>query len=87
MSREDKNKMLLFAHQWVTPFFCAGLWLFGYWLVQYIYDDTPSPIVGVAWIFIVFFLEIVVTFFDIFVGHPNVTMKSRILIPIAILLF
>lgn len=86
MSRENKNTLLLFAHQWGTPFFCAALWFFGYWLVQFLYK-TPSPIVEVAWIFIVFFLEVVVTFFDMFVGHPNAVMRSKILIPIAALLF
>ena len=76
---------MLFAHNWATPFFCASLWLFGYWLVQFLCKDS-SPIVGVAWIFIVFFLEVVVTFFDMFVEHPNIAMKSRILVPIGILL-
>lgn len=85
MSREVKNKLLLFAHQWGTPFFCAGLWFFGYWLVRFLYE-TPSSIVEVAWIFIVFFLEVVVTFFDMFVGHPNAKMRAKILIPIAALL-
>lgn len=78
--------MLLVAHQWVTPFFCASLWFFGYWLAQFLYPD-PSPVVDVAWIFIVFFLEVVVTFFDMFIGHPNLVMRARVLIPIGVLLF
>lgn len=85
LSNDIKNKLMLFAHQWVTPFFCAGLWFFGYWLVKYLYVPS-SPIIQVAWIFIVFFLEIVVTFFDMFFAHPNASIRARILIPIALVM-
>lgn len=85
LSNDIKNKLMLFAHQWVTPFFCAGLWFFGYWLVKSLYVN-PSPIIQVAWIFIVFFLEIVVTFFDMFFEHPNASIRARILIPIAVVM-
>lgn len=83
-----KEKVYYFIHSWIIPLLHAALWIIAYYGRDKFFSPYNSevwyPVVDVAILCVVFFMEIVITLFDIFFANSKYAASMSLFIPVAV---
>lgn len=84
-----KEKIYYFIHSWIIPLLHAALWIIAYYGRDEFFSSCKGeewyPVVDVAILCVVFFMEIVISLIDIFLANSRYAASMSIFIPVALL--